>query len=173
VTEYSTITAKEFFKGSQSAEAAKIEIDAYDPGVNKLNFRYYEGNWNLLPDFSKLTPIKSGTTRIFDFSKIKMREDNFGVQFYGTITIPESGNYTFYLTSDDGSKLIIDDKTVIVNDGCHGDREESGKLNLTKGKHTICFDYFDCANSETLKFEYTFEKNDSKNGVPLRWLKAD
>ena len=34
---------------------------------------------------------------------------NWGARFSGLINIPESGNWTFYLNSDDGSELWVND----------------------------------------------------------------
>ena len=40
------------------------------------------------------------------------RETDFGLKYRGFIKIPEKGLYTFYLTSDDGSRLKIGDTVV-------------------------------------------------------------
>jgi len=45
---------------------------------------------------------------------------NWGARFSGLIDIPESGNWTFYLNSDDGSELWIDGQSAIQNYGMHG-----------------------------------------------------
>ncbi|MEK8105693.1 PA14 domain-containing protein [Micromonospora sp. M12] len=47
-------------------------------------------------------------------------EDNFVSQVLGNITTTQAGSYTFRLSSDDGSKLSIDDAVVINHDGLHG-----------------------------------------------------
>merc|ERR1711871_319010 len=55
--------------------------------------------------------------------------DHMAAEWTGSLQIPKSGNYTFYLDSDDGSMLWIDqsavvDRGVVVNnDGLHGLRE--------------------------------------------------
>ena len=39
------------------------------------------------------------------------------MQFYGWIEFPQTGNYTFYLRSDDGSRLWLDGVIIADNDG--------------------------------------------------------
>jgi outer membrane protein OmpA-like peptidoglycan-associated protein len=55
---------------------------------------------------------------------------------------PKQKNYTFSLLSDDGSKLLIDGKVVIDNDGIHPPVEKKGTIKLRRGFHTIEVQYF-------------------------------
>ena len=71
-----------------------------------LDYRYYEGTWELLPDLQKLQPVKIGVAKDFD-AKVRSREGAFGVEFNGFITIQQAGVYTFHLGSDDGSRLWV------------------------------------------------------------------
>ena len=57
-------------------------------------------------------------------------KNNWGARFSGLINIPETGNWTFYLNTDDGSELWINGESLIQNYGMHGMREYSGSLNL-------------------------------------------
>ena len=61
-----------------------------------------------LPDFNSLVPRKSGIVSSFDNS-VKSRDENVGLEFSGFLEIPEDGKYKFYLSSDDGSQLFLDD----------------------------------------------------------------
>ena len=63
--------------------------------------------------------------------------------------------YTFYLMSNDGSKLFIDDKLVINFDGMHGFSTKTGKIKLTKGIHKIRIEYFQAGGG--LGLEVSFE----------------
>jgi signal transduction histidine kinase len=71
-----------------------------------LDYRYHQGNWELLPDFGKLQPAKTGVTANFDL-KVRSRDDNTGLEFTGFIKIQEAGVYTFHVNSDDGSRLYL------------------------------------------------------------------
>jgi len=68
---------------------------------------------------------------------------NIGLVIDGLIDIPEDGIYTFWLNSDDGSMLRIDDEPVIDNDGAHSPREIIGQKALRKGLHKIHARYWD------------------------------
>lgn len=74
-----------------------------------LNYSGYEGKWKLLPDFSLLTPKKRGVAPNFDLA-VRTRDEEAGLVFEGWLGVPKDGNYTFWLRSDDGSKLFIDDQ---------------------------------------------------------------
>ncbi|MDP4292719.1 MAG: glycosyl hydrolase, partial [Bacteroidota bacterium] len=152
--EYSIVRAKAFEKGKQASEISQLEVEAFDPKVNGLNYEYFEGEWSKIPDFDKLISVKKGKSIGLDIATIKGREDHFGIKFQGSVSIPTSGNYTFYLLSDDGSKLYIDGKLIIDNDGFHGELEKAGSIELTQGKHVIRVDYFDNINGEALKLFY-------------------
>ena len=71
-----------------------------------LDYRYYEGTWEMLPDFRALEPTKRGVAKDFD-AKVRRREDAFGLEFEGFITIQQPGIFTFHLGTDDGSRLWV------------------------------------------------------------------
>lgn len=58
---------------------------------------------------------------------------HFASTFYGSLKIKKAGKYKFCLRSADGSKLWINDKEVINNDGRHGVREKCADKNLGAG----------------------------------------
>ena len=79
---------------------------------------------------SELCPIKPGQTPNVDMLMPTIDwtgdgdfgglTDNFIVHAIANLTVPTAGTYTFRLTSDDGSELLIDDALVIDHDGLHG-----------------------------------------------------
>lgn len=93
-------------------------------------------------------------------------EINFGIRFNGYIWIPTTGEWTFYLTSDDGSKLWIGDKTDVrsgdgsllyVDNGTYKDngiRERQASGWLPYGYHPISIDYYQAGGDYSLKVEY-------------------
>ena len=121
--------------------------------VNGLDYKYYEGTWNSLPDFASLTAVKSGTASGFDLS-VRNQNDYFGAVFSGYVDVPTDGEYTFYTSSDDGSQLYIGSTLVVNNDGLHGIQERSGKIGLKAGKHTIRVSFFEKTGGESLSVQY-------------------
>jgi len=71
-----------------------------------------------------------------------MDHKRFSIRWTGLIQIPETGNYTLFTTSDDGSMLYIDDKLVVDNSGQHGAIAVGGEVTLKAGSsHRIRIDY--------------------------------
>jgi parallel beta-helix repeat protein len=128
-----------------------------DASVNGLNYKYYTTNssnrWKVLPDFSSLTPDKTGIVNNFNISS-RTQSDFFGFTFEGLVEVDVAGTYTFYTYSDDGSQLFIGNKLLVNNDGVHGAKELSGTVYLTAGKHAIKATYFDYTRGEILSVKY-------------------
>lgn len=125
-----------------------------DPIHNGLNYNYYIGEWNKLPDFTKLKPDKTGTVYNINLNEFDDLVDKFAILFTGEIEIKANGTYLFTLVSNDGSKLFIDDKLVIDADGPHSFTGKSGKIILTKGRHTIRLPYFQAGGGKGLELHY-------------------
>jgi len=164
-----TILAKSFKDGIEPSVCKSSTIVVYDPKVNGLNYDYYEGEWTQLPDFNKLNPKCSGTTINFNVSKLKKRADYFGIVFKGFINLPVDGEYNFYLASDDGSKLIIDNQVVVVNDFVHGISEREGTISLKAGKYPVVIEFFDALFDEILVV-YIKEPGMPKHEIPVSML---
>jgi hypothetical protein len=146
---------------------------AFDRVGQGIDYAYYEQDGLImLPDFNALTPVKTGRTNNFKLT-MQNRNDNFQVKFSGTINIPANGIYTFYLTSDDGSKLYIDGfdaaHMVVDHDGTHGFVEKSGSKSLTKGEHTIYVTFFEAGGGEGLDVKIS-ASGMVKQSIPDSWL---
>ena len=118
-----------------------------------LNYEYYEGMWDFLPDFDSLTPAKTGTVTDFNIND-RDQEEYFGFRFIGYIEVARDGDYIFYTNSDDGSALYIGNSLVVSNDGTHGMTERSGNINLTAGKHAITVTMFNKTGALGLEVRY-------------------
>jgi mono/diheme cytochrome c family protein len=99
-----------------------------------LTFAYYEGSWERLPNFASLEPVATGKASGFDLG-LAHRNDNMALRFQGYLHLEQDADYRFHLTSDDGSKLLIDDKMVVANDGIHPPSTNEGTAHLRKGAH--------------------------------------
>ena len=69
--------------------------------------------------------------------------DEFSSRHTGYVRIDIAGNYTFYVNSDDGSKLWINNQLVVENIGTHAIREESGTIYLEPGYHGLRLEFFE------------------------------
>ena len=80
--------------------------------------------------------------------------DNFILHLSGYINIDQPGTYKFKLSSDDGSRMFINDQVIIDNDGLHGTIAVEGSMELTAGKHNFKIEYFQGAWWKTLQLEW-------------------
>lgn len=108
--------------------------------VAGLDYQYYEGNWNTVPDFNALTPTKAGTIASPNLA-VRNRNDNYAIRYRGYVSVPTDGIYTFYTNSDDGTKLFVGSTEVVNNDGPHPVQERSGSIGLKAGIHALTVGY--------------------------------
>ncbi|MGD1892850.1 MAG: right-handed parallel beta-helix repeat-containing protein [Cyclobacteriaceae bacterium] len=121
--------------------------------VAGINYTYYEGSWTRIPSFGNLKARKTGTVSSFTLSP-RLRSEHFGFRFEGYIRITRQGSYRFYTTSDDGSRLSINGRRIVDNDGRHSARERSGSVSLSPGYHKIVVEFFESTKQEVLKVSY-------------------
>ncbi|RKQ86807.1 glucose/arabinose dehydrogenase [Solirubrobacter pauli] len=79
---------------------------------------------------------------------------NFVAQVVADLEIAQAGAYTFRLISDDGSRLLIDDRQVIDHDGVHGDTPKDGDVTLAAGAHTVEIRYFQAGGGARLNLQW-------------------
>jgi len=98
-------------------------------------------------------PAKTGPVKGLDVIQLAGRSDGFVVQLDGFLHAPSAGTYQFYLSSDDGSRLLIDDRQVVENDGIHPATECHAEIVLEAGVHPIRIEYFEAAGEESLSLD--------------------
>jgi hypothetical protein len=109
------------------------------------------GAKQLPTDYSSISPVSvvyacewDIAPRLWDqgFPGIADRFEWFAIRYAGAFRIAAAGDYTFRISSDDGSKVLIDGKQVIANDGLHPPQEARGTVNLAAGDHQMVLEYF-------------------------------
>jgi PA14 domain len=104
-----------------------------------------------IPRFDKLKPrgsiyIDSLNIPARNFTEgfpgVTKRFEWFAIDYTGRFWIEKPGPYDFSLISDDGSRLYIDDRVVIDNDGIHPPIEKTETVFLDGGIHLIRVSYF-------------------------------
>jgi hypothetical protein len=121
------------------------------------------------PNVDKLMPTVDWSTT-GDFGGFG---DNFVTQVTGNIHVPADGSYTFRLTSDDGSRLLIDDQLVIDHDGLHGAEPKDGTVQLTEGMHALRIDHFERGGDQVLNLAWQPPGADGFATVPNTALSTD
>ena len=76
------------------------------------------------------------------FPGVTKRQEWFAIEYTGRFWIDKPGLYRFELTSDDGSRLYIDDQLAVDNDGIHPQLTKSESIDLAGGIHSIRVQYF-------------------------------
>lgn len=135
--------------GQAVLEPEKLDVPL-QPG---LAWELFEGSWNKLPDFDVLKPAAKGVSEKASAGVAK-RDENFALRFRAYIDIPKDGSYTFYTSSDDGSRLRIGRTVVVDNDGVHGGVEVAGSVPLKKGKYRLTVEYFEASGGEELDVKW-------------------
>jgi len=118
-----------------------------------LKYEGFIGNWDRLPDFEKLSPVKVGNVATVVLPELNEATPGVAVRFTGYLDVPADGLYTFFLTSDDGSRLYISDELLIDNDFVHMPQVRNGLIRLQAGKHPITVLYFDNRGKKSLTLE--------------------
>ncbi len=137
-------TSEALFTKVNPEESIKLE----DP-VKGISYKYFEGDWDSLPDFDSLKSSDDGTISNFSLTPAKSA-DHFGFEYEGYINIPDDGVYNFYTASDDGSRLYIGNKLVVDNDGQHGIIEKKGVVPLAKEYHPFRLTFFEKSGGQNL-----------------------
>ncbi len=120
------------------------KIGDFLPATNLNNpqqgipYKYYQFKDELtsVDSIAKLATVSSGIASIIDLTKTT-REENYAFIFEGYVKVPSNDSYVFSINSDDGSKLVIDDKVEILNDGYHAEEEVEKEVKLAAGFHKI------------------------------------
>ena len=96
-------------------------------------------------------------------------QTGFGLTLSGFIRVPRQGIYTFYLSSDDGSRLEIGGRVVVDHDGYHSQSVKTGQVGLRRGWHPISVRYFQGGGGMALGLEVE-GPGVSRRDVPAHWL---
>jgi Ca2+-binding RTX toxin-like protein len=138
-------------------------------------------NWSATPNYVTTDGYANwdkGTGAIYSGGA----KDNVAIRMKGDFYVATAGTYTFYDTSDDGSRVYIDGVEVINNDGVHdASATATANVTLSAGTHQIEVKYFEASGGANLKLEWSgssfsrkvFEANSTAPGTPVAGLLAN
>ena len=140
------------FPGHAMAMNGELRVLSEGPGFSQLDFELFLGDWNALPDFATLTPHRRGPLPDKKITiQLEGMTERFAMRYDGVLEVPEDGEYNFHLASDDGSRLLVNGRPVIKNDGIHPVTEVKSKaVKLKKGPAKIRLEYFEATGQEQL-----------------------
>ena len=154
------------FDGRQSPSVAEMRFTRFekkdlwpatyfirqpDPG---LRYSYYEQGWHTLDQMKDAKATATGvSTNGLDLA-LRKRDEQFALVYEGVFTAPQDEITIFKLTSDDGSRLYIDGRLVVDNDGLHGMETKQGTTPLAAGYHRVRVEYFNASGGMGLRLEW-------------------
>jgi alpha-L-fucosidase len=163
-----TIIVRSFKRGLLPGNVVSVPLHVFEwhksvkvigpqPGLNVS--AYNLDNPTGVEDMDHVPASKNFITSIISIHDT-IRKENTGLIYDGFIKVPSDGVYHFYLLSDDGSRLSIDDELVIDNDGLHGEEEKSGFVALKRGFHRIRLSYIQATGGANLQLLFGAKEND-------------
>jgi len=126
--------------------------------TREVTYKFYENHQERhLPDFSQLgEPDEVGVISNFALDEIpRSNENHYAILFTAPLDVAKTEPYTFLLTTDDGSRLYVDDSLIIEDDGARGSRLTTGEIELKKGVHQLKLEYFDFDKGELVMLMYS------------------
>jgi len=120
---------------------------------------YYGGKNSRIPNLNK----KPDSMRIVKNVNYKLtkanfpgftKADNFAVRWSGELSISRGGSYKFKVMSDDGSRLFLNGKSIVNNDGTHAMRSREGRATLRVRSYDLILEYFQKEGKAGMVFKY-------------------
>ncbi|MCA9050462.1 MAG: trypsin-like peptidase domain-containing protein [Planctomycetaceae bacterium] len=136
-------------KELQPTQPTLTDAESLKPG---LRCRFYHGRYSLLPNFADLTPERETIVGTVNLSEIRQdRTDEFAVELTGYLRVTQPGLHRITVLSDDGSKLFLNDREIIDNDGNHHPQPRSRLVYAAPGLHQLRLLYFEGNGFEELQ----------------------
>ncbi|WP_321515369.1 GH92 family glycosyl hydrolase [Marinifilum fragile] len=161
INKSSNLSFRTYKEGCESGIVVKRRLTKQNSGnylaekVQKgLQYSYFEGIYRSVYDYELDEPVKTGIVPVPTLD-ICSRKEWIGLDFKGLIDIPKSGEYTFYMSSNDGCKLSINGEELFESDGrktvTFG---QQAQLQLEKGLHQIQMGFYQCSDNIDLVVEW-------------------
>ena len=145
------------FKGEPLVDVEPFTVFGYFPAIegvapagSGVKYTYYEGEFESVDNMNSASAKGTGVLSTITIEKSK-GTDHFGYIFDALLKIEKGGTYVLSCTSDDGSKVFVDGKMVINNDGSHGSSTEEAQMDLQQGFHRLQVKYFEDYEGEMLE----------------------
>merc|ERR1712190_297037 len=141
---------------------------------------YYFGSNSRMPNVNGMRPAITRTVPRIAYHNTGGnwpgfgRRDRFGARWTGRLTIQRGGTYRFMTGSDDGSKVFIDRRYVVNNDGLHAWRTRYANVRVSSGKRYVEVQFFENGGHAGCIFYY--QGTDTGNRmivVPPHPMEAD
>jgi putative heme-binding domain-containing protein len=132
--------------GGDTASQLGVAVDYFEPNPANVSRETLAG----------LKPVASGVEQQIGLdTTLRRRADFYALRFRAQLLVPTSGRYRFWLASDDGSRLYLNEQLLIDNDGPHGMVEKSVEVDLAAGPQSLELNYFNASGDFGLRLEWS------------------
>ncbi len=144
--------------GRHSDEAVldAVKIDVPHTGAlteTAYSRRIIRGDFKVCPPASAFSAAPS--VKVSQIGIEGITDKAYGAYYTGWFVAPTDGDYTFALTSDDGSMMWLAGAQVVANDGPHGPATQRGRVRLQRGAYPLTVSYFEAGGGHTLTLTVT------------------
>jgi hypothetical protein len=121
---------------------------------------FYFGQTQRCQNLNGRRPNMARTVKAVNYRKTARRwpglarSDQFAVRWSGSLSVKKAGVYRFFLSSDDGSKLWLDSRLAVNNDGLHAWRTRAGQRRYRAGPHSLRLEMFEKHGHAGMIFRY-------------------
>lgn len=174
LNEPGTVEAAVFKGGEPDSQRATVSIIAAPTGSPRgttpgMVQELYRGKFSSLAGLSQKPAENRGGSASFDLSEFQ-DQTSFALAWSGWLQIPKSGEYTFTLGSDDGSRLWIGGALALDNDALQAYSEKSAKCRLVQGWYPVRIEYFDGGGARRLRAFMTAPDGAKRELSPLDFV---
>ena len=115
----------------------------------------FAGDWPWVPDLDALQPVRTTEPHGFDLAPPDAAGRPFATRFTGSIDVPATGPYTFWLTTDAGAEFWLNEGHLIDDDFTHtAGATAPAQVILAAGTHPFRLFYRHKAGPPALRLEY-------------------
>ncbi|MBN1918961.1 MAG: hypothetical protein JW889_13725 [Verrucomicrobia bacterium] len=122
---------------------------------------FYRTDREIRFDYNEGSPVKDA-----------IDTESFSVRWTGFMKVDAETKATFFLSTDDGSRLWIDGKLVVDHWGHHGKEEKAGEATLAPGVHELRIDYYEEYGWAAAHLEWQPEGGERTYEVPVVAFKS-
>ncbi|MEM7010367.1 MAG: DUF1592 domain-containing protein [Verrucomicrobiota bacterium] len=135
----------------------RVRVRAKTVPAQLLDAPVEVGVYQLLPDndiatFEGQLPTQTVLATDFDLKKLGVQIEKVSLKFSTHLRTVVAGEYTFFTTADDGSRLYINGEEVVNGETVNV--EQSGGIHLEPGTHELILIYHDTGGGERLVVDW-------------------
>jgi hypothetical protein len=149
--------------GTPTAPGTRVALRPPNAADSGLRAEFFKGREFTERLASRIDPVIDFDWEDGEQPEPSVPSEHFCVRWTGTVQVPRAGRWTFFVTSDDGCRLVIDGKQIIDAWRDRASEESSGTTELKKGAHEIRLEYYQGSSDKAVHLEW--EGPDQQKGI--------